>query len=128
MARTHGKVGDLPEGTFRVYTPESASAGVSEVLKIIEGRWKTIILFHLFDKGTLRFSQLERAIPGVSQKMLGQQLRDLETDGIVTRTVYPEVPPKVEYQLTEDGQALCPVLDSILKWSESHRPANEDHR
>jgi DNA-binding HxlR family transcriptional regulator len=126
MARTHGKVGDAPEGTFRVYTPESAAAGVSEVLKIIEGRWKTIILFHLFDKGTLRFSQLERAIPGVSQKMLGQQLKDLETDGIVTRTVYPEVPPKVEYNLTEAGQALCPVLDSILKWSESHGPVSKE--
>ncbi len=118
MARTHGKVGDLPEGTFQVYTPESAAAGVSEALKIIDGRWKMIILFHLFDKGTLRFSQLERAIPDVSQKMLGQQLRGLEEDGVVTRTVYPEVPPRVEYALTELGQALCPVLDGILGWVE----------
>ena len=118
MARANGKVGDLPEGTFRVYTPETAAAGVGEALKVIEGRWKMIILFHLFDKGTLRFSQLERAIPNVSQKMLGQQLRGLEEDGVVTRTVYPEVPPRVEYRLTELGRALCPVLDGILGWVE----------
>lgn len=76
------------------------------------------ILFHLFDKGTLRFSELSRAIPGVSEKMLIQQLRSLEEDGIVCRTVYPQVPPKVEYSLTEIGQALCPALDAILLWAE----------
>lgn len=76
------------------------------------------ILFHLFDKGTLRFSELSRSIPGVSEKMLIQQLRQLESDGIVARRVYPEVPPKVEYTLTESGRALCPALDAILVWAE----------
>jgi DNA-binding HxlR family transcriptional regulator len=65
----------------------------------------------------LRFSDLERAIPAVSQKMLIQQLRQLENDGIVKRLVYPEVPPRVEYSLTEWGQDLCPVLDALLNWA-----------
>ena len=65
-----------------------------------------------------RYSELEKSIPGISQKMLAQQLRALEADGLVRRTVYPEVPPKVEYQLTDWGQALCPVLDALLSWRE----------
>ena len=76
-----------------------------------------VILFHLFDRQVLRFSELERAIPGVSQKMLTQQLRELERDGLVDRTVYPQIPPKVEYQLTAWGEALCPTLDSLLEWA-----------
>lgn len=66
--------------------------------------------------GVLRFSELERALPDVSQKMLTQQLRALERDGIVERKVYPQVPPKVEYSLTEWGQAMCPALDALLEW------------
>ena len=66
----------------------------------------------------LRFSDLERAIPNITQKMLGQQLRRMESDGIVVRKAYPEVPPRVEYGLTPWGQALCPALDAILKWAD----------
>ena len=84
---------------------------------MLEGRWKLVILFHLFVQPVMRFSELERAIPAVSQKMLIQQLRDLEKDGIVRRTVHPQVPPKVEYALTSFGQALCPALDALLKWA-----------
>jgi DNA-binding HxlR family transcriptional regulator len=76
-----------------------------------------VILFHLFGGKVLRFSDLERAIPAISQKMLIQQLRRMETDGIVRRTLYPQVPPKVEYGLTKWGQALCPALDALLKWA-----------
>lgn len=81
-----------------------------------------LILFHLFSGDALRFSELERAIPAVSQKMLIQQLRQLEADGVVERIVYPEVPPRVEYKLTPWGLALCPALDAILTWAEA-RPA-----
>ncbi len=88
---------------------------------MLEGRWKMVIIFHLFDRGMLRFSELERAIPGVSQKMLIQQLRDLEGDGIVLRTVHPQVPPKVEYELTQWGKAMCPALDALLEWA-AQRP------
>lgn len=65
-----------------------------------------------------RYSDLERLIPGISQKMLAQQLRQLEADGMVSRKLYPQVPPKVEYRLTEWGQALCPALDALLQWGE----------
>ncbi len=89
---------------------------------MLEGRWKMVIIFHLFDRGVLRFSELGRSIPGVSQKMLIQQLRGLEENGIVFRKVYPQVPPKVEYELTEWGQAMCPALDALLEWA-AQRPA-----
>lgn len=120
MTRTHEKVRYLlksmdiePE---KAWTPVTAADGVERALKVIEGRWKLIILFHLFGGKVLRFSDLERAIPGVSQKMLTQQLRQLESDGVVRRIVHHQVPPKVEYCLTDWGQALCPALDEFLKW------------
>ena len=99
-----------------------AASGVETAFKILEGRWKMSIIFNLFASSVLRFSELERAIPGVSQKVLIQQLRELERDGVVTRKVYPQVPPKVEYGLTDWGQAMCPALDSLLEWAAT-RPA-----
>lgn len=107
------------------YTRETAAEGVENALKLLEGRWKLIILFHLFGGRVLRFSDLERAIPAVSQKMLIQQLRQMEHDGVVRRIVHHQVPPKVEYGLTDWGQALCPALDALLTWSEQ-RPAPVD--
>jgi DNA-binding HxlR family transcriptional regulator len=104
------------------YTPTSAAADVEAALRLLEGRWKLVILFHLFGGKVMRFSDLERAIPNITQKMLGQQLRTMEADGIVVRTAYPQVPPKVEYHLTPWGQSLCPALDAILKWAD-RRPA-----
>ena len=117
MARTDKKVGYSPTGKLLDVTPDMAANGVENALHMLEGRWKMIIIFQMFHSGTLRFSELERAIPAVSQKMLIQQLRELERDGIVSRKVYPEVPPKVEYSLTEWGQALCPALDMLLEWA-----------
>src|SRR2546421_4626993 len=118
MTRTHEKVRYTPKGER--YTALTAAQGVEDALKVLEGRWKLSILFHLFGGKVLRFSDLERAIPDVSQKMLAQQLRQLETDGIVQRTVHNQVPPKVEYRLTEWGQDLCPALDALLKWAAKH--------
>ncbi|MCC7253571.1 helix-turn-helix domain-containing protein [Hyphomicrobium sp.] len=117
MARTHKKVRYLPDREDRGLTPASAAQGVEAALKILEGRWKLLILFHLFGGRLKRFSELERAIPAISQKMLIQQLRQLEEDGVVRRIVHHQVPPKVEYGLTDWGQALCPALDSILRWA-----------
>lgn len=105
------------------YTRETATEGVETAFRMIDGRWKLVILFHLFGGQVLRFSELERAIPEISQKMLIQQLRQMENDGIVSRTIYPEVPPRVEYGLTEWGQSLCPALDALLTWVEN-RPAD----
>src|ERR671919_1530704 len=117
MARTYKKVRYSPKGNDHELTPTSAAQGVENALKILEGRWKLVILFHLFGGNVLRFSELERAIPGISQKMLIQQLRQMESDGIVRRIVYHQVPPKVEYGLTDWGQALCQALDALLKWA-----------
>ena len=104
------------------------SAKDAAAMRVLEGRWKLILLFHLFGGQVRRYSELEKSIPGISQKMLAQQLRALEADGLVRRTVYPEVPPKVENQLTDWGQALCPVLDALLSWREGKPPAAVDGR
>jgi DNA-binding HxlR family transcriptional regulator len=117
MARTHGKVRYTPKSKPEKLTPVTAAQGVEKALKILEGRWKLVILFHLFGGKVLRFSDLERAIPAISQKMLIQQLRRMEADGVVRRIVHHQVPPKVEYCLTKWGQALCPALDALLKWA-----------
>src|SRR5690242_9920547 len=103
MASTDKKVGYSPTGNLSDVTPQMAGDGVETALGILGGRWKVMIIFHLFDRDVLRFSELERAIPGVSQKVLINQLRELEADGILCRRVYPEVPPKVEYRLTPWG-------------------------
>ncbi|SDA79112.1 winged helix-turn-helix transcriptional regulator [Mesorhizobium qingshengii] len=123
MTRTDEKVRYLPGGKVEALTPLSAASGVENVLRILEGRWKLVILFHLFGGKVLRFSDLERAIPAISQKMLIQQLRQMEGDGIVRRIVHHQVPPKVEYCLTDWGQALCPALDALLKWAALREPA-----
>ena len=116
MTSTHEKVSPSPKSKVE-YTPLTAASGVEQAVKFLEGRWKLVILFHLFGGKVLRFSDLERAIPSISQKMLAQQLRQLEADGIVERTVHNQVPPKVEYRLTTWGQALCPALDALLQWA-----------
>ena len=87
-----------------------------------------MILFHLFGGKVLRFSSLERAIPAISQKMLIQQLRQMEADGIVRRIVHHQVPPKVEYCLTDWGQALCPALDALLKWAALFKAMSDPER
>ncbi len=110
----------------KVYTAATAAADVEAVFRLLEGLWKLVILFHLFGGQVQRFSDLEKLIPGISQKMLAQQLRQLEADGIVERKQYPQVPPKVEYRMTEWGQALCPALDSLLKWAEEKNMNKED--
>ncbi|MAM06074.1 MULTISPECIES: winged helix-turn-helix transcriptional regulator [Hyphomonas] len=124
MTSTDKKVGYLPESVRPEYTPLSAAEGVEAALRVLEGRWKILILFHLFGERLMRFSDLERAIPTVSQKMLIQQLRKLEADGLVRRIVHPEVPPRVEYCLTDWGEKLRPALDALLLWGE-RKPEGE---
>ena len=99
--------------------------GVEATMEIIGGKWKTIILCHLRDQ-TLRTSELKRAIPQITQKMLTQQLRELEDDGIVHRKVYQQVPPKVEYSLTERGESLNPILHQLCLWGETNIAERKD--
>jgi len=86
-------------------------------LDLIGGKWKSVILFRL-SEGTKRFSELGRLLPRITPRMLTQQLRDMERDGLVKRTVYAEVPPRVEYALTDSGRTLQPVLDTLKAWGE----------
>jgi DNA-binding HxlR family transcriptional regulator len=98
---------------------ERSTCPVEHALKAIGGRWKVLILRELF-RDTQRFGELHRALKGITQKMLTQQLRELEQDGIVNRYVYPQVPPKVEYSLTPMGETLKPILDSMHAWGEKY--------
>lgn len=96
------------------------TCNVEITLEIIGGKWKSVILWHLMHK-TLRFSQLKRRLSGVTQKMLTQQLRELERDGMINREVFPEVPPRVEYSLTEQGATLRPILVAMYDWGSAYR-------
>lgn len=107
----------------KAYTAMSAAIDLEALLQLLDGRWKLVILFHLFGGKVQRFSALERLIPGISQKMLAQQLRQLEEDGILLRTAQDEVPPRVDYRLTAWGQRLCSALDALLAWSEGRDDA-----
>lgn len=94
---------------------KQVSCPVETTLKVIGGRWKVLILKELF-RGVKRFGELQRALTGITQKMLTQQLRELEADGIIHRQVYPVIPPKVEYSLTPLGESLQPIIDEMHQW------------
>lgn len=91
-----------------------------ETLAIIDGKWSIKILTHLMYEDILRFGELRKIIPDITQRMLTHKLRELESRGVIERKVYPVVPPKVEYKLTELGRSLKPVLDTLSKWSIEH--------
>lgn len=99
----------------RIYT-----CPVEATIDFIGGKWKAIILHHLSTEGTLRFGELKRRCPGVTQKMLTSQLRELESDLLVNRVVYAVVPPKVEYSLSTLGETLIPILHAMRTWSETY--------
>ena len=91
------------------------SCAVDVTLSVIGGKWK-LLIYHQLSRGVTRFGQLKRAIPRITQTMLTQQLRELEQDGIVTRTIYPEIPPRVEYALTDFGRTLEGVIARMSEW------------
>jgi len=93
---------------------------VEDALSILVGKWKPIILLHLLKEGTLRFSELRRKMPAITQKMLTKQLRELEDEDIIERVVYPQVPPKVEYSITDYGKSLGPILNAMHEWGAAH--------
>ncbi|MED3729592.1 helix-turn-helix domain-containing protein [Priestia filamentosa] len=96
-------------------------------LNVIGGKWKMLIMWHLGKDGILRFNQLKSLIPGITQRMLVNQLRELEEDLIVHREVYPVVPPKVEYSLTDQGKTLMPILESMYEWGKNYRKKYLEH-
>jgi DNA-binding HxlR family transcriptional regulator len=92
---------------------------VEAAIALIDGKWKSVIMFHLLDE-VLRFNEIRRKIPGVTQRMLTNQLRELEEDGLIERKVYPQVPPKVEYRLSPLGESMKPVLYALQAWGEAN--------
>jgi DNA-binding HxlR family transcriptional regulator len=100
-------------------TAKQSNCPAEYTLARIGGRWKIPLIFHLMS-GVRRFSELSRALTGVSQKVLTQQLREMERNGLIERKVYAQVPPRVEYALTPLGRSLKPVVDTMCRWGESH--------
>ena len=101
-------------------------SSVKVTLDVMGGKWKPLIMFLLVEK-VMRFSELQRSIAGITQKMLTEQLRELERDGLVDRKVYPQIPPKVEYSITSYGKTLLPVLETMHKWGAAHRSLDTSH-
>ena len=97
----------------------SPGCSVEAAISLIDGKWKCVILFHL-QGGTARFNELRRKLPAVTQRMLTNQLRELEADGLIERVVYAQVPPRVEYSLSERGCSLAPVLTALKSWGDTN--------
>lgn len=108
--------------------PETCRRGVEASLDIIVGKWKPVILLHLMNGGTMRFGELKKRLPDITQKMLTAQLRELEEQDIIMRKVYPVVPPKVEYSVTEYGRSLETILQSMHDWGVAHLARMEQKR
>ena len=96
--------------------------GFGYTLSLISGRYKMIILYALSEFGVVRYNALKRFVGTISHKTLSLSLKELEADGLIERTAYPQIPPKVEYSLTEHGRSLLPVLDALCEWGEKNRP------
>ncbi len=99
---------------------------VESTLQIISGKWKSVILFHLIKHEICRFSELQRLMPDCSKRMLALQLNELEADDIIQKTIYPVMPPKTEYQLSEFGKTLIPVIDEMVKWGELYNTLHRE--
>ncbi|WP_432667191.1 helix-turn-helix domain-containing protein [Wukongibacter baidiensis] len=93
---------------------------IEYTLSIIGGKWKSVILWHLGTDGTYRYNELRRLMPGITHKMLSQQLKELEDEGLINRKQYNEIPPRVEYSLTKKGATVMPILESMHRWGEEN--------
>lgn len=106
--------------------PITEQCPIDIALNMISGKWKMAILWQL-TKGTIRFNQLERLLPNITQKILTQQLRELEADGLIKRQIYPELPPKVEYSFSELGQTLIPILNLLCQWGKDYKESSRSN-
>lgn len=98
-----------------IFNEQMYSCPVELTLRTIQGKWKVLLLWHLRNE-VLRYSEFKRRLPAITHKMLSQQLRELESDGLIHRKVYPVVPPKTEYSMTQEGKSLLPVLQAMQQW------------
>jgi DNA-binding HxlR family transcriptional regulator len=97
------------------------SCPVTATMKVLGGKWKSILINAIYLTAPARFGELKRSVKGITQSMLTQQLRELEVDGLINRKIYAEIPPRVEYTLTEFGLTLSPIMQSMAKWGEEYR-------
>lgn len=104
-----------------IETADFEGTGFSYTLSLISGKYKMIILYCLMEFGTVRFNELQRYLKKISDKTLSQNLKELERDGLIHKEIYPQIPPKVEYSLTERGRSLMTVLDQLCDWGEKHK-------
>lgn len=121
----------MPKDRTNKISCHNYQSEIEVTLEVLSGKWKALIILHLFKQKTIRFNEFLKLIPQITQKMLTQQLRDLEDNRLVFRTVYPTVPPMVEYSLTEIGESLIPVLEAMETWGkayiESYTPDDNAH-
>lgn len=97
------------------------SCPVTATMQVLGGKWKAILINAIYHTSPARFGELKRSVKGITQSMLTQQLRELEDDGVISRKIYAEIPPRVEYTLTEFGLTLSPIMQSMAKWGEEYR-------
>ena len=100
------------------------TTGFNYTMSLIQGKYKMFILYTLMEFGTVRFNEMQKYIGTITFKTLSSTLKQLEADGLVNRKEYPQIPPKVEYSLTEAGKSLIPILDQMCEWGDQHRPAH----
>ena len=102
-------------------TTRIADTPFGYTLSLIGGKWKMVILYLLYDHKVVRYNELQRLIGGITYKTLSTQLKELEADGLICRVEYPQIPPKVEYSLSEKGMSLLPIMDAMCDWGHAHR-------
>lgn len=113
---------------YRGTVSKVADTSFGYTLSMLSGKWKMVILYLLSEDQPIRFNELRRQVGSITYKMLSDQLKELEADGIVIRKEYPQIPPKVEYRLSARGESLMPVLDAMCNWGLENQPANEKNR
>jgi DNA-binding HxlR family transcriptional regulator len=109
----------MPEDRLNKVSCSNYRCEIEVTLEILSGKWKALILWNLSNHEFIRFNEFKRLIPEITQKMLTQQLRDLIKNGLIKKTIYPQVPPMVEYSLTPMGKELIPILDAMDKWGKN---------
>ncbi|MDE2214865.1 MAG: helix-turn-helix transcriptional regulator [Candidatus Omnitrophica bacterium] len=101
---------------------DSINCPIAYTISIFEGKWKWLLIYVLSEEGTMRYGELKKCLPSITHKMLSQQLKGLEKLGLISRKVYHQIPPKVEYTLTQKGSSLLPILDLMCTWGAKHDP------
>jgi DNA-binding HxlR family transcriptional regulator len=105
----------------KIFVFDEKSCSVTATMKVLGGKWKPILINAIYLTGPARFGELKRSVVGITQSMLTQQLRELEDDGLISRKIYAEIPPRVEYTLTQFGLTLSPILQSMAEWGIKHK-------